>query len=121
MQLLPLFARRSRLDTRINDRDIKHLNAFSNERKSAVMRRIMSQEADKTVELDGQNDFEKVLLGLRREGYSLIDLQRHEASFWSVWYRKGMSLLGGRGERVIMLLWEAEEHGPHTTVLTWCV
>jgi hypothetical protein len=110
-----------RLETRINERDIQHLHAFSNERKTAVMRRIMSRRPDKTIQLNGKNDFEKTMLQLRREGYGLIDLQRHEASFSSVWYRRGVSVLGRRREHVAMLVWEAEEPGPQTTVLSWRV
>ncbi len=109
------------METRINDRDIAHLHAFSNDRKAAVMRRIMSRRPDKTAQLNGRIDFEKTLLRLRREGYGLIDLQRHEASFSSVWYRRGVSVLGRRREHVTMLVWEAEEPGPQTTVLTWRV
>jgi len=112
---------RPRLETRINDHDIQHLHAFSNERKAAVMRRIMSRRPDKTIQLSGRHDFEKTLLKLRREGYGLIDLQRHEASFSSVWYRRGVSVLGRRREDVTMLVWEAEEPGPQTTVLSWRV
>jgi hypothetical protein len=107
------------LDTRINDRDIKHLHAFPDERKSAVMRRVMSQRPDRTVKLTGRDDFEKTLLDLRRDGYKLIDLQRHEGAFSSVWYRKGVSMFGGGRTHVTMVVWEAEESGGSTTVLSW--
>ena len=121
-ELLPLHLQKeNRLETRINDYDIKHLHAFSDERKQAVMRRIMSRRPDKTIQLNGRHDFERTLLKLRREGFGLIDLQRHEASFSSVWYRRGISVLGRRREHVTMLVWEAEEPGPQTTVLTWRV
>ena len=109
------------METRINDRDIKHLHAFSDERKQAVMRRIMSRRPDTTIQLNGRHDFEKTLLELRRKGFGLIDLQRHEASFSSVWYRRGISVLGRRHEHVTMLVWGAEEPGPQTTVLSWRV
>lgn len=109
------------MDTRINERDIKHLQAFPNGRKAAVMRRIMSQRPDRTVQLKGPQDFEKTLLKLRQDGYKLIDLQRHDASFSSIWYRKRVSMLGRRREHVTMLVWELEEPGPQTTVLTWRV
>ena len=109
------------METRINDHDIKHLHAFPHERKSAVMRRVMSQKPDKTVKLTGRHDFEKALLDLRRNGYKLINLERHEHSFSSVWYRKGLSMFGGALARVTMLVWEAEERGGSTTVLTWRV
>ena len=110
-----------RVETRINDRDIQHLHAFSDERKVAVMRRIMSRRPDRTILLNGPRDFENTLLRLRREGYGLIDLQRHEASFSSVWYRRGVSVLGRRRKHVTMVVWEAEDPGPQTTVLAWRV
>jgi len=110
------------LETRINDRDIKHLHAFPNDRKKAVMRRIMSQKPDKTVKLTGKHDFEKQLLKLREDGYNLIDLQRHEHSFSSTWYRRrGLSLLGRARLQVTMLVWEQDEPSSSTTVLSWRV
>ncbi len=117
------------MDTRINERDIKHLQAFPDERKASVMRKIMSQKPDRSLKLNGQNDFEKTMLKLRREGYKLIDLQRHETSFSSVWYRRGVSMLGRGRAHVTMLVWEQEEPAPSsaqepsssTTVLTWRV
>ena len=116
------------MDTRINDRDIKHLHAFPDDRKASVMRKIMSQKPDKTLKFNGQNDFEKTMLKLRREGYKLIDLQRHEASFSSVWYRRGVSMLGRGRAHVVMLVWEQDDPAPSaeqasssTTVLTWRV
>jgi hypothetical protein len=109
------------LDTRINDRDIKHLHSFPGDRKSVLMRRIMSQRPDRTVKLTGKDDFEKQLLKLREDGYKLIDLQRHEHSFSSTWYRRGVSLLGRERVQVTMLVWEQDEPGSSTTVLTWRV
>jgi len=114
-------ARGLRLETRINDRDIKHLHAFPNDRKNALLRRIMSQRPDKTVKLTGKDDFEKSLLKLREDGYKLIDLQRHEHSFTSTWYRRGLSLLGRERVKVTMLVWEQDEPGSSTTVLSWRV
>ena len=92
------------------------------------MRKIMSQKPDKTMKMNGQNDFERTMLKLRREGYKLIDLQRHETSFSSVWYRRGVSMLGRGRAHVVMLVWEQDEHeqpsrdpSSSTTVLTWRV
>ena len=39
------------METRINDRDIKHLHSFPGDRKSVLMRRVMSQKPDTTVKL----------------------------------------------------------------------
>ena len=109
------------MDTRINDRDIKHLHSFPDDRKSVLMQRIMSQRPDSTVKLTGKNDFEKQLLKLREDGFKLIDLQRHEHSFSSTWYRRSLSLLGRERIQVAMLVWEQDEPGASTTVLTWRV
>jgi hypothetical protein len=109
------------LETTINDRDIKHLHAFPDDRKTALMRRIMSQRPDRTVKLTGKNDFEEQLLKLREDGYRLIELQRHEHSFSSTWYRRGVSILGRERVQVTMLVWEHDEPGSSTTVLTWRV
>ncbi len=83
------------------------------------MHRVMSQRPDKTVKLTGRHDFEKTLLGLRRDGYQLINLERHEHSFSSVWYRKGISMFGRGRTHVTMVVWENEEDGDSTTVLSW--
>lgn len=107
------------MDTRINDRDIKHLHAFPDDRKAVLMRRVLSQRPDRTLKLTGEGDFEKTLLGLRRDGYRLINLERHEHSFSSVWYRKRISMFGGRGTQITMVVWEQEERGASTTVLSW--
>ncbi len=61
------------------------------------------------------------MLKLRRDGFRLIDLQRHDTAFSTLWYRKGKSLLGLAAEDVAMLLWELEESGASTTVMTWRV
>lgn len=106
---------------RINNDDLKHLQAFSDARKSAVLQKIMSNPPAKTVVLDGNNDFEKTLLRLRRDGFGLIDLQPQETACTSVWYRRRPSLLKRPGEDVAMLLWETRERGEATTLITWKV
>ena len=83
------------------------------------MRKIMSLQPTERVVLDGGNDFEKAVLKLRREGYGLIDVQREEIAFSCIWYRKTKSLFNGAGADVAMLLWELQERGSETTVLTW--
>jgi hypothetical protein len=49
----------------------------------------------------------------------LIDVQRQELSFTCTWYRKVKSLFNGAGADITMLLWELQDRGPETTVLTW--
>ncbi len=108
------------MKTRIDKRDLAHLEAFPGDQKAKVMRKIMSLQPTERVLLDSANSFEKAILKLRKEGYSLIDVQRQEISFACVWYRETKSLFNGNGADVAMLLWEMlEEAGTETTVLTW--
>ena len=108
------------LKSRIHDEDIEHLEAFPGERKAAVMHKIMSLMPAGRVVLSGDNDFEKTVLKLRREGYGLIDLQPHEQAFSCIWYRRSKALFSRAGADVAMLLWEMQDPpGALTTVLTW--
>ena len=107
------------MKSRIDRRDLEHLEAFPGDQKAKVMRKIMSVQPTERVVLDENNGFEKAVLKLRREGYGLIDLQRQEIAFSCIWYRKTKSLFNGAGADVAMLLWELQERGSETTVLTW--
>ena len=109
------------MNARINNEDMKHLEAFSDAQKTEVMEKIMSHHPTKTVVLDGSNDFEKTLLRLRRDGFGLIDLQPQEAACASVWYRRKPALLKRPSGDVAMLLWETQELGEATTLITWKV
>lgn len=109
------------MNARINNEDMKHLEAFSDAQKTQVMEKIMSHPPAKTVVLDGSNDFEKTLLRLRRDGFGLIDLQPQEAACASVWYRRKPALLRRLSGDVAMLLWETQECGEATTLITWKV
>ena len=107
------------MKSRIDRRDLEHLEAFPGDQKAKVMRKIMSVQPTERVVLDENNGFEKAVLKLRREGYCLIDVQRQEIAFSCIWYRKTKSLFNGAGADVAMLLWELQERGSETTVLTW--
>ena len=108
------------MKSRIDEKDLRHLEAFPGDQKAKVMRKIMSLQPTERVLLDSANGFEKAILKLRKEGYSLIDVQRQEISFACIWYRETKSLFNGNGADVAMLLWEMqEERGTETTVLTW--
>ena len=107
------------MKSRIDRRDLEHLEAFPGDQKAKVMRKIMSAQPTERVVLDENNGFEKAVLKLRREGYGLIDVQRQEIAFSCVWYRQTKSLFNGAGADVAMLLWEMQERGCETTVLTW--
>lgn len=107
------------MDTRINEADMQHLNAFPDEQKTTLMQRIMAHEPDKTQKLEGRNDFEKTLLRLRKDGYQLIDLQRQELAFSSVWFCRGEGMLERRRAEAAMLVWEQQDEGTMTTVMTW--
>lgn len=108
------------MKSRIDQKDLEHLEAFPGDQKAAVLQKIMSRHPTERIVLEEDNGFEKTLLKLRREGFNLIDLQRQETAFTCVWYRKAKSLFNGSGVDVAMLLWEM--HDPikvQTTVLTW--
>ena len=108
------------MKSRIDEKDLRHLEAFPGDRKAKVMRKIMATQPTERVLLDGDNGFEKAVLKLRKEGYNLIDVQRQEVSFTCTWFRETKSLFNGNGADVAMLLWEMqEEKGTETTVLTW--
>lgn len=107
------------MKSRIDRKDLEHLEAFPGDQKARVMHKIMSRQPVERLVLDEDNGFERAVLKLRREGYGLIDVQRQEAAFSCVWYRKTKSLFNGAGADVAMLLWEMQERGAETTVLTW--
>ncbi len=107
------------MKARIDKRDLARLASFPARERARVLERITSLQPIERVVLDGGNDFEKALLKLRKEGYSLIDVQRQETAFTCVWHRKTKSLFNGAVADVTMLLWELLERGPETTVLTW--
>jgi hypothetical protein len=109
------------MHARINNEDMKHLQSFSDAHKTAVMHQIMSHPPAATVVLEGNNDFEKTLLRLRRDGFGLIDLQPQETACASVWYRRRPALLKRLRGEVAMLLWETLERGEATTLITWKV
>ena len=100
---------------------MKHLQSFPDTRKATVMQRIMSLKPSKSLVSDGDHDFEKSVLKLRRDGFRLIDLQRHDTAFSTVWYRKGKSFLGLTAGDAAMLLWEMQDSNASTTVMTWRV
>jgi len=107
------------MKARIDRRDLAHLAAFPGDQKASVLQKIMSLQPVERVVLDGTNDFEKALLKLRKEGYGLIDVQRQESAFTCTWYRRTTSLFNGHGADITMLLWEMQERGAETTVLSW--
>ena len=107
------------MKSRIDHRDLEHLEAFPGDQKAKVMQKIMSVQPVERVVLDEDNGFERAVLKLRREGYALIDVQRQEIAFSCIWYRKTKSLFNGAGADVAMLLWEMQDLGCETTVLTW--
>jgi hypothetical protein len=109
------------MNARIDNKDMKHLQAFPDAEKALVLQKIMSHAPAKTLVLDGNNDFEKTLLKLRRDGFGLIDLQPQETACATVWYRRKSALLKRPGQDVAMLFWEAQERGEVTTLMTWSV
>ena len=106
------------LSTQITDIDRAHMQAFSQERKAAVMAKIMTLTPLQTVVHQGGNQFEKAVLNMHREKFLLIDLQPHETAFTTVWYRDSRLFLGKQSD-VTMLLWEDGEVCDSTTIMTW--
>ena len=106
------------LSTQITDVDRAHMQAFPPERKTAVVKRILTLTPLQTVVHQGGNQFEKAVLNMHRESFRLIDLQPHETAFTTVWYRENRSLLGKKAE-VTMLLWEDGDVCDSTTIMTW--
>lgn len=107
------------MKARINDQDMAYLQSFPRAERAAVLERIMARKPAESVVLDGDNAFEKTILKLRREGYRLINLERQDIAFTTVWYRNGKALFGHAGADVALLLWEMQEPRASTTVLTW--
>ena len=109
------------MNAQINYEDMEYLHVFPGDRKAAVMQKIMSHEPGKSVVLDGDEGYEEAVKNLHHHGYGLIDLHPHETAFTAIWYRKGKAMFERASEEVAMLLWEAQENGNSTTVMTWQV
>ena len=109
------------MDARLSDEDLQHLEGFPDSRKAAVLKRIEAATPAESVVLEGDEQFESTVSTLRRDGYGLIDLQRHETAFSTLWYRKAAPK-GLTGPEVAMLLWEASLCGScATTLMKWRV
>jgi hypothetical protein len=109
----------ARSDVPISEEDLQHLDTFPGGRKATLMQRMTAHEPNKVVQFDGEFAFERTALRLRRDGYRLIHLQSQEASFSSVWYRKSDGVMSWRRAEITMVVWEEQEDGSTTTVLTW--
>jgi hypothetical protein len=102
---------------RITSEDIDHMNAFPVNRREKILEKIMSRLPATSAEFTGNNQYEKMLLTLRRDDFRLIDLQPQEFMLTSVWCRKTRSVIGLPGLEVVMLMWVVEED--LTTLRTW--
>ena len=109
----------ARADAPISEEDLQHLDTFPGGRKATLMQRMTAHEPNKVVQFDGEFAFERTALRLRRDGYRLIHLQSQETSFSSVWYRKSDGVMSWRRAEITMVVWEEQEDGSTTTVLTW--
>jgi hypothetical protein len=108
-----------RPDVPISEEDLQHLDTFPGGRKATLMERMTAREPNKVVQFDGGFAFERTALRLRRDGYRLIHLQSQETSFSSVWYRKSDGVMSWRRAEITMVVWEEQEDGSTTSVLTW--
>lgn len=104
--------------TQINDRDREHMQAFPAHLKADMVEKVMSRSPSKNVVYHGNNDYEKAMMNIHREGYGLIDIQRHETAFTSVWYRESRTLISNSTE-VTTLMWEEDGSGGTTTMKCW--
>ena len=109
----------ARSDVPISEEDLQHLDTFPGGRKATLMQRMTAHEPNKVVQFDGEFAFERTALRLRRDGYRLIHLQSQQTSFSSVWYRKSDGVMSWRRAEITMVVWEEQEDGSTTTVLTW--
>ena len=109
----------ARSDVPISEEDLQHLDTFPGGRKATLMQRMTAHEPNKVVQFDGEFAFERTALRLRRDGYRLIHLQSQETSFSTVWYRKSDGVMSWRRAEITMVVWEEQEDGSTTTVLTW--
>ena len=109
----------ARSNVPISEEDLQHLDTFPGGRKATLMQRMTAHEPNKVVRFDGEFAFERTALRLRRDGYRLIHLQSQETSFSSVWYRKSDGVMSWRRAEITMVVWEEQEDGSTTTVLTW--
>jgi hypothetical protein len=107
------------MQPRIGYQDMKRLQAFPPVEKAAVLQKIAANPPTKTVVLEGHDDFGKKALKLRRDGFSLIDLQRRPRACATVWYRKRPALLRPAAGDIAMLLWETQARGEATLLSVW--
>ena len=104
---------------RITDSDIRHMNRFSPAKRALMMSTIMSLEPLSQEQRSESNYYEKTMIRLRKDGFSLIDLQPLETAMTMVWYRASGLRFGRARTDVKMVLWESQEAGDTTTVMTW--
>jgi hypothetical protein len=103
----------------ISDDDLQHMQRFPEPRKAKLMQHIMSRRPENSVVLDRDIDFDRTLIRMRRDGFRLIDLKRHDTAFTTVWHRRRWKLFGRARAEVALLLWEMNGSGVVTTVSTW--
>jgi hypothetical protein len=113
---------RIEMTTRINESDTQHMDRFPAAKKARVMEKIMSLAPLTNAQCTESHHFEKTMMRLRKDGFELIDIQPLETALTTVWYRrKGRFPLGRAPADVTMVLWEAQDEGDTTTVMTWRV
>ena len=111
---------RHEIKTRINEADTQHMDRFPPAKKARVMEMIMSMAPHTNEQCTESHHYEKTMIRLRKDGFELIDIQPLETALTTVWYRrKGRFPLGRSPADVTMVLWEAQDAGDTTTVMTW--
>ena len=63
---------RPEMKARITDADMAYLHHFPDAERSTVLKRIMARKPAESVVLEGENDFEKTILKLRRASTTVL-------------------------------------------------
>jgi len=97
------------------------MDAIPVARRLRIMRRIMCDPPTEEQQLKGNTNYAKAMLKLRASGLRLIELERQETAFTTVWYRKNTSVLGlAISEAITLVVWELNECDEEvTTIKVW--
>jgi hypothetical protein len=104
----------------ISEKDMSHMKAFSPVQREAVMQKMMASPATEETVFEGSNRSVRALWRLRAEGLKLIDLQRQETAFTSVWYRDRRSLRNWQ-KLAAIVVWEMNQEQEVATFKVWRV
>lgn len=102
------------------DRDLKHLRDFPQWKKESLLQRILLLPALRERVYSGENCYENVVAMLHAKGFELIDIEREEAAFTTMWYRKNRYWFGLlSSESVAVVVWESVDGSEQATLRRW--